>query len=50
VCGVGTSSSEAGTIGRDIHLLLKRQENVTCHECCTGDLCNHDLCAFEPSK
>lgn len=39
-----------GLVGRDLSANVKRRESGTCHECCTGDLCNQNLCAFEAGK
>lgn len=39
--------TERAVVGRDAGVRHRREENVICHECCDGDLCNQDLCARE---
>ena len=50
LCVDGQTSDGSDLVGRGIHVLTKRQENMTCHECCTSDLCNDDLCTFKSGK
>lgn len=47
-CGENEMITDVGIVGRDIVGLDKREVTTTCHECCNGELCNKDICAFEP--
>lgn len=50
---VAPKGQQSGLIylaGMYIQKYLKTRGSAICHECCTGDLCNQNLCAFEAGK
>lgn len=50
LCSGTNVTSEVDLVGRGVDTHAKRQSTVTCHECCSGDLCNQNLCHHKPGN